>query len=448
MNKKKQTINELRCPKCGEIFQVDETAYESIVKQVRDKEFSKEIKNKEEQFEYDKKQAVQIAKMEAEKEFSEILNKKEAEIVKLKSEITEERAIAVSNIDKLALNKDMEITELKNKLESFDKDKKLEINNLISKKDAEISKLKAEKELNEKEFQLQKQSTKEKYENIIKFKDEEIERIKDFKSKLSTKMLGESLERHCETEFNKLRPIGFQNAYFEKDNDAKSGSKGDYIFRDYDEDGNENTSIMFELKHKADDTVTRKKNEDFFKELDKDRREKKCEYAILVSTLEPDNELYNAGIVDVSHKFPKMYVIRPQFFIPAITMLRNSALHSLEYKKELSLIKTQNIDISNFEAEMNDFKDKFSRNFELASRKFKTAIKEVDKTIDHLQKLKEALLSSENNLRLANNKAEDLSIKKLTKNNPTMKAKFEALKNSKQKKIAQKIIASRCDVLL
>ena len=268
---------------------------------------------------------------------------------------------------------------------------------------------------------------KEQYENQLRFKDEEIERYKDFKAKLSTKMVGETLEQHCEIEFNRLRATGFQNAYFEKDNDAKSGSKGDYIYRDIDAEGGEFISIMFEMKNEMDTTSTKKKNEDFLKELDKDRREKNCEYAVLVSLLEPENELYNSGIVDVSHKYQKMYVIRPQFFIPIITMLRNAALNALEYRRELALIKAQNIDVSNFEAEMNDFKDKFSRNFRLASEKFHKAIEEIDKTIDHLQKTKEALLSSENNLRLANNKAEDLSIKRLTRNNPTMQAKFAEL---------------------
>ena len=268
------------------------------------------------------------------------------------------------------------------------------------------------------------QALKDQYENQLRFKDEEIERYKDFKAKLSTKMVGETLEQHCEIEFNRLRATGFQNAYFEKDNDAKSGSKGDYIFRDKDSEGGEFISIMFEMKNEMDTTSTKKKNEDFLKELDKDRREKNCEYAVLVSLLEPESELYNSGIVDVSHKYPKMYVIRPQFFIPIITLLRNAALNSLEYRKELALVKAQNIDVSNFEATMNDFKDKFSKNYELASRKFKTAIEEIDKTIDHLQKTKDALLSSENNLRLANNKAEDLSIKRLTKNNPTMQVKF------------------------
>ena len=337
-------------------------------------------------------------------------------------------------MNELISKKDKEVFELKNKLESFNKDKDLEIANIVTDLSNKISaqenfilKLTNDSELAEKEYKLQEKTLKEQYELQLKFKDEEIERYKDFKAKLSTKMLGESLEQHCELSFNQLRATGFQTAYFEKDNDAKSGSKGDYIYRDYDTDGNELISIMFEMKNESDTTSKKKKNTDFLKELDKDRSEKKCEYAVLVSMLEPDNELYNSGIVDVSHNYDKMYVIRPQFFIPIITVLRNAAMKSLEYRKELSLIKAQNIDVSNFESAMNEFKDKFSKNYQLASKKFKTAIEEIDKTIEHLQKTKESLLSSENNLRLANNKAEDLTIKRLVKNNPTMQAKFEEL---------------------
>lgn len=410
-------MQEIKCPKCGEIFQVDESGYASIVKQVRDKEFTKEIESRKAQFESEKDNAVQLAKLEAEKLFNEKLSKKETELAETE------------------VKKDKEIAELKNKLANFDKDKELEINKLMTKlnnelteKESHITTLKGEKALTEKECQLKEQSLKEQYEEKLRFKDEEIARYKDFKSKLSTKMVGESLEQHCEIEFNQLRATGFKNAYFEKDNDAKTGSKGDYIYRDKDVEGIEFISIMFEMKNEMDTTSTKKKNEDFLKELDKDRREKNCEYAVLVSLLEPESELYNAGIVDMSHRYPKMYVIRPQFFIPIITLLRNAAGNSLEYKRELEIIKAQNVDVSNFEAEMNDFKDKFSRNFRLASEKFQKAIEEIDKTIDHLQKTKEALLSSENNLRLANNKAEDLSIKRLTKNNPTMAAKFEELK--------------------
>lgn len=434
-------MQEIKCPKCGEVFQVDESGYAAIVKQVRDKEFSKEIQSRESQFDAEKESAVQLAKLEAEKNFSEKLNKKEAEIAKLKSEIETEQLAKKSAVNETAAEKDKEIAELKNKLNSFNKDKELEINKLITKMNTELSqkdncitKLTGEKELTEKKFQLKEQSIKDKYETEIRFKEEEIERLKDYKLKLSTKMVGESLEQHCETEFNRLRATGFQKAYFEKDNDAKSGSKGDYIYRDYDFDGGEFISIMFEMKNETDTTSTKKKNTDFLKELDKDRKEKNCEYAVLVSLLEPENELYNTGIVDMSHHFEKMYVVRPQFFIPIITLLRNAALNSLQYKKELAMIQAQNIDITNFEAEMNDFKDKFARNVRISSEKFQKAIAEIDKTIKHLEKTKEALLSSDKHLQLANDKAEDLSIRKLTKNSPMIREKFDALKLTTSKR--------------
>lgn len=430
-------MQEIKCPKCGEVFQVDESGYSAIVQQVRDKEFSKELKSREAQFELEKDNAVQLAKLAIEKDYSEKLTQKDSEIAKLKADITTEQISKKSEISETIAQKDKEIIELKNQLATFDKDKELELTKLVNKMNTELSekdnciaKLNNEKELTQKESQLKEQSLKDQYEEKLHFKDEEIARYKDFKAKLSTKMVGESLEQHCEIEFNKLRATGFQKAYFEKDNDAKTGSKGDYIYRESDPEGGEFISIMFEMKNEMDSTSTKKKNEDFLKELDKDRKEKKCEYAVLVSLLEPENELYNSGIVDMSHRYPKMYVIRPQFFIPIITLLRNASLNSLEYRKELAVIKAQNIDVSNFEAQMNDFKEKFAKNYELASRKFKTAIDEIDKTIDHLQKTKEALLSSENNLRLANNKAEDLTIKRLTRNNPTMEAKFAELKNS------------------
>ena len=374
---------------------------------------------------------IKLTKLELEKEFNKELNDKDAKINELESELKAKEETFVAKLGEFIAVKDKEVLELQNKLKNFNKDKDLQIANIMTDMSNKLAaqenfilKITNESELAEKEFKLREQSLKDQYENKIRFKDEEIERYKDFKAKLSTKMVGETLEQHCEIEFNRLRATGFQNAYFEKDNDAKSGSKGDYVYRDKDSEGSEFISIMFEMKNEIDTTSTKKKNEDFLKELDKDRREKNCEYAVLVSLLEPESELYNSGIVDVSHKYPKMYVIRPQFFIPIITLLRNAALHSLEYKRELTLVKAQNIDVSNFEAAMNDFKDKFSKNYELASRKFKTAIEEIDKTIVHLQKTKDALLSSENNLRLANNKAEDLSIKRLTKNNPTMQAKF------------------------
>ena len=417
-------MQEIKCPKCGEVFQVDESGYAAILKQVRDKEFEKEISVRENQYESDLENAVKLAKIEAEREFDQKINSKDIEISEIEKKFNEKIS-----------KKDLEISELKSKINSCETDKKLAISEVVSEKNKELAEkenniieLKGQIKTTETEAQLKAQTEKDKYENLLKLKEEEIAHYKEFKSKMSTKMVGESLEQHCEIEFNKLRATGFQNAYFEKDNDAKTGSKGDFIYRDKDDEGVEFISIMFEMKNEMDTTATKKKNEDFFKELDKDRREKGCEYAILVSLLEPENELYNSGIVDVSHKYPKMYVIRPQFFIPIITLLRNAALNSLEYKHELAVIKNQNIDISNFENEMNDFKDKFSRNYRIASEKFAKAIEEIDKTIDHLQKTKEALLASENNLRLANNKAEDLSIKRLTRNNPTMAMKFAELK--------------------
>lgn len=432
-------MQEIKCPKCGEVFQVDESGYAAILKQVRDKEFEKEINTREVQFETEKETAIRLAKAESESHFNEALNKKDLQIAELMAKIEAE-----NNAKKLALadieaEKDKEITRLKAQIESCEKDKELAVNKVINEKDKELAekenhivKLTGQIETGEKENQLKEQALKEQYEEKLKFKDEEIAHYKDFKAKLSTKMVGETLEQHCEIEFNRLRATGFQRAYFEKDNDAKSGSKGDYIFRESDDEGIEFISIMFEMKNEMDQTATKKKNEDFLKELDKDRREKNCEYAVLVSLLEPESELYNSGIVDVSHRYPKMYVIRPQFFIPMITLLRNAALHSLQYKQELAVIKNQNIDISHFEEDMNEFKDKFFRNFRLASEKFQKAIDEIDKTIEHLQKTKEALLSSEKNLRLANNKAEDLSIKRLTRNNPTMAAKFAELEDRKK----------------
>ena len=398
--KEANVMNEIKCPKCGEVFEVNEVSYAAILKQVRDQEFDKEIRQREKAFENDKENAVEIA------------------IAKKASE--KEREIA---------NKNTEIEKLKGELQISQLNADMAVKTAVQEKETEIIELKSKLDRINGEQELEKQSIKQKYEAELKFKDEEIERYKDFKARLSTKMVGESLEQHCEIEFNKLRATGFQNAYFEKDNDAKSGSKGDFIFREFSPDGVEFISIMFEMKNQNETTATKHKNEDFFKELDKDRREKNCEYAVLVSLLEEDSELYNSGIVDVSYRYEKMYVIRPQFFIPLITLLRNAALNSLQYKRELSVIRNQNIDITHFEEDMNDFKEKFGRNFRLASEKFQKAIDEIDKTIDHLQKTKEALLSSENNLRLANNKAEELSIKRLTKNNPTMQQKFEELKN-------------------
>ena len=438
-------MQEIKCPKCGEVFQVDESGYAAIVKQVRDKEFEKEVDMRESQFASEKEIAIMLAKAESEKRFNETISQKDILISQLQSKIDAQdsaQKLAVSDIaaekDKELAQKDTQIAQLKAQIDSCEKDKELAVNKIVGEKDKELAekekhivKLSGQIETSEKESQLKEQSLKDQYEERLKLKDEEIAHYKDFKSRLSTKMIGESLEQHCEIEFNKLRSTGFQNAYFEKDNDAKTGSKGDYIYKDYDPDGVEIVSVMFEKRNEMETTATKKKNEDFLKELDKDRREKNCEYAVLVSLLEPDNELYNSGIVDMSHRFPKMYVIRPQFFIPMITLLRNAAMNALQYKQELAVIKNQNIDISHFEEDMNEFKDKFSRNFRLASEKFQKAIEEIDKTIDHLQKTKDALLSSENNLRLANSKAEDLSIKRLVKNNPTMAAKFAELEDKK-----------------
>ena len=391
-------MHEIKCPNCGTVFQIDEMDYQNVVKQIRDQEFEKEISEREKQYKIEKESAIELAKSKIEKEYQE--------------RVTEQK---------------LEIVELKNKLVLQDKESTLTIQNALSKKESEISTLSNQLELLKNDFLMKEKNLKETYEEKLKDREEQISYYRDFKAKQSTKMIGESLEVHCSNEFNKLRPL-FANAYFEKDNDARSGSKGDFIYRDYDDEGMEFVSVMFEMKNEADMTATKHKNEDFFKELDKDRREKKCEYAVLVSLLEIDNDYYNEGIVDVSHKYEKMYVIRPQFFIPLITLIRGMAMNSLKYKKELLMIQNQNIDISHFEDNLNTFKEGFARNYRLASDKFKKAIDEIDKTIDHLQKTKEALLSSENNLRLANNKADDLTIQRLTKGNETMKKLFSETK--------------------
>lgn len=439
-------MQEIKCPNCGAVFQVDESSYESIIRQVRNEEFARELHERTEQLEKEKAIAIKLAKTETAGELNEQLSKRDAKIAELEAKINSagnrtrlEVNEAVSVKEKEITAKDNEISDLKARLAMMEAEKKLAVNEAITRKDKEISDQKEKIallngviETNEKSAQLKEQSIRENYEEKLKSKDEQIEYYRDFKARQSTKMIGESLEQHCETEFNKMRAAGFKNAYFEKDNDARTGSKGDFIFRESSEDGTEFISIMFEMKNEADQTATKHKNEDFLKELDKDRNEKGCEYAVLVSLLEADNDFYNTGIVDMSHRYPKMYVIRPQFFVPMITLLRNAALNSLQYREELAVIKNQNIDISNFEADMNEFKDKFARNYRIASEKFKKAIEEIDKTIDHLQKTKDALLSSENNLRLANNKAEDLTIKKLTRNNPTMAAKFGELHKNKE----------------
>ena len=429
-------MQEIKCPKCGEVFQVDASGYASIVKQVRDKEFHAELHNREVQFAKDKETAVALAEARQQSTFQEQLSAKDTEIEQLKHRLALLEQSRDQAIAQEVAKKDAEITQLNAQIGAFSQEKQLAVLEAVSAKDKELSEkqqqltvLEGKIQSQEGESRIREQSLRTQYENILKFKEEEIAHYKDLKSRMSTKMVGETLEQHCEIEFNKLRSTGFQNAYFEKDNDARTGSKGDYIFRE-SSDGTEFISIMFEMKNEMETTATKKKNEDFFKELDKDRREKNCEYAVLVSLLEPDNELYNSGIVDVSHRYPKMYVIRPQFFIPMITLLRNAALNSLQYRQELAVIRNQNIDITHFEEDMNKFKDSFARNYRLASEKFHKAIEEIDKTIDHLQKTKDALLSSENNLRLANNKAEELSIKKLTRNNPTMTAKFAELKEN------------------
>ena len=432
-------MNEIICPHCHKAFKVDEAGYADILKQVRDHQFEEELQNRLALAEKDKQSAIQIAVAKVREALQEQLAQKETALIQLKSEkeaeLAQKLAQKETEVAQLKAEKTNELTQLKAQLDNAEVAKKLAITEAVQKIEKERDNLLNEVKTKELEKQNLESTLVQEYtaklqskEEIIKYKEEEIARVKDMKAKLSTKMIGETLEQHCETEFNKLRATAFQNAYFEKDNDARSGSKGDFIYKETDEAGNEIISIMFEMKNEGDETATKKKNEDFFKELDKDRNEKKCEYAVLVTMLEAESEYYNTGIVDVSHKYPKMYVVRPQFFIPIITLLRNAAMNSLKYKAELALVKNQNIDITNFEEKINQFKEGFARNYDLASRKFQTAIDEIDKTIIHLQKTKEALLSSDNNLRLANQKAEDLTIKKLTHGNPTMKAKFDELK--------------------
>lgn len=499
-------MQEIKCPKCGEVFAVDETGYAQIVKQVRDKEFEKELGQREKNIEEMKQSEWKVAQLERQKEFEkalkereDVLAEKEKAIEHLKAQISgketekklaiteaqsqkdreremevgkkndelaeknrmieelkariensetekrlavteaqsqkdQERDLAVGKKNDELAEKNRTIEELKAKIENSETEKKLAVSEAvqnrekeISEKTMEITELKSQLTSKAAESQLREQALQEQYEDKLKQKEELITYYKDFKARQSTKMVGESLEQHCMIQFNSLRMTAFPNAYFEKDNDAQNGSKGDFIFRESVE-GTEFISIMFEMKNEMDETATKHKNDDFFKKLDKDRREKNCEYAVLVSLLEMDNDLYNDGIVDVSYKYEKMYVIRPQFFIPMITLLRNAAMNSLQYRRELELAKHQQIDILHFEENMNAFKEGFARNYDIASRKFKLAVEEIDKTISHLQKTKEALLSSENQLRLANNKADDLSIKKLTKNSPAVKEMFEELK--------------------
>ena len=460
-------MKDIICPHCHKAFKVDEAGYADILKQVRDSEFDEQLHKRLELAEREKLNAVELAKEKAASEMQKAAAVKEAEIQELKALLDkgeQSRKLAVAEAmaavekerDKLAAelaqakqetqaasqmaelkrskdlqeavaNKEAEIQSLKNKLESNELNQKLAIKEALEVVQKERDILQNNLQQVELQKKLDEQSLRERYQTQIKDRDDAIERLRDMKAKLSTKMVGETLEQHCETEFNRLRATAFSKAYFEKDNDAKGGSKGDYIFREADAASNEIVSIMFEMKNKNDTTATKKRNEDFLKELDKDRSEKGCEYAILVSLLEPESELYNSGIVDVSHRYPKMYIIRPQFFIPMITLLRNAAMNSLQYKAELALVKSQSIDVTHFEEKLETFKSGFSRNYDLASKKFQTAVEEIDKSIDHLQKTREALIGSQNNLRLANDKAQDITIKKLTHGNPTMKEKFAAL---------------------
>jgi len=460
-------MHDVICPHCEKAFKIDEAGYAEILKQVRNSEFEEQLHERLELAEKEKLNAVELVRHEVGSEMQKAGAAKDVEIQELKSKLDAEevaRKLAVTealsaiekerdglsndleqakqhsesllklaeeklskDVQETAARKDSEIQELKAKLDAKDVAQKLAINEAVSAVEKERDNLKNSLTQAELEKQLAEKSLKDKYETQIKDRDDAIERLRDMKARLSTKMVGETLEQHCETEFNRIRSTAFPNAYFEKDNDASTGSKGDYIFRDSNEAGTEIVSIMFEMKNESDTTATKKKNEDFLKELDKDRREKECEYAVLVTLLEPDSELYNSGIVDVFHRYSKMYIIRPQFFIPIITLLRNAAMKALEYKTELALVKAQNVDITNFESDLDNFKTAFAKNYDLASRKFQTAIDEIDKSIDHLQKTKDALLGTDRNLRLANNKAQDLTIKKLTRGNPTMASKFEEL---------------------
>ena len=502
---------EIICPKCGTAFTIDEAGYADILKQVRDKDFDRQLHERLEQTERENSKIRELDKAQAEQTLQKTKSAKDAQIQELQAKLESEQAakeLAVSEalrkvekekddlsakldkaesekqqaldlaeanskseLQKAAADKEAEIVKLQNQLDAFELQKKQELAQalgpvekerddfkgrlerlqlekeseeklskeqlksqlqaVVADKDSEIAELKSNLDKAELQSKVEAKSLKERYEVQIQDRDEQIERLRDLKAKLSTKMVGETLEQHCQIEFNKLRSTAFPNAYFEKDNDARTGSKGDFIFRDKDDSGTEIVSIMFEMKNEMDTTSTKHKNEDFFKELDKDRREKGCEYAIMVSLLEPDSDLYNTGIVDVSYRYPKMYVVRPQFFIPIITLLRDAAKNSLQYKNELEEVKAQNIDITHFEDELESFKSSFGRNYDIASKKFKTAVEEIDKSINHLNKIKDALLGSENQLRLANNKAQDVTIRRLTRNNETMKAKFDEVKKSK-----------------
>ena len=462
-------MHEINCPHCGKAFKIDEAGYADILKQVRDGDFEQQLHERLERAEQDKRHAIELATARAASDLQKAAAAKDAEIQGLQArldagEVARRLAVAealgnvekqrdalanelqqarqeqqaaskladamlANEVQKAAAAKDAQIQELTSRLQAVELAQKLAITEAVSPLARERDELRSSLERAQLEKQLAEKSLKDRYETQIKDRDDAIERLRDMKARLSTKMVGETLEQHCETEFNRIRATAFPRAYFEKDNDARTGSKGDYIFRDTDESGTEIVSIMFEMKNEGDRTATKNRNEDFLKELDKDRSEKGCEYAVLVSLLEPDSELYNTGIVDVFHRYPKMYVVRPQFFIPIITLLRNAAMNTVKYKSELALVRAQNIDITHFESELESFKTAFAKNYDLASRRFQTAIDEIDKSIDHLQKTKEALLGTDRNLRLANDKAQDVTIKKLTRGNPTMAAKFAELKD-------------------
>lgn len=437
-------MSELKCPNCNKFFSIDESDYLSLVSQVRTSEFNKEIKEKVSAETEKQRAKSETEKIKTEKEYAEKLSEKDAEIERLKSQISNFESVKKIAVSDALKEKESEISKINEEIIKLnaeisqkDTESRLAVATAVQEKEKEISDkntqimdLNSQLTLKDKERELSEKLIAERYDIQLKLKDEQIQQYKDFKARQSTKMIGESLEQHCSNQFNSLRATAFRSAYFEKDNDARTGSKGDFIFRDFAEDGTEYVSIMFEMKNEADTTASKHKNEHFFRELDKDRKEKNCEYAVLVSLLESDNDFYNNGIVDVSYMsgFEKMYVIRPQFFIPLITLLRNAAMNSLQYQRELAIVKNQQLDIVHFEENMDEFKKGFARNYELASKKFKTAIEEIDKTIEHLQKTRDALLSSENNLRLANNKAEDLSIKKLTKNAPSVAEMFNEIK--------------------
>ena len=471
-------MHELKCPKCGAAFTIDEAGYADILKQVRDSDFEKQLHERLALAEQDKRSALELAQAQSASQLQQTAAAKNAEIQELQAQIkaqneaaetasqlavaqalgsVEKERDALANelaqakqdllaqaqltqvqlhaeLQKVQASKDQEISALKASLQASNTEKTLAVTQATSSIEKERDALSSSLQLLQTEKELAEKALREKHAIEIKDREQEIERLRDMKARLSTKMVGETLEQHCETEFNRIRATAFTRAYFEKDNDASSGSKGDYIFRDHDDAGTEIVSIMFEMKNENETTATKKKNEDFFKELDKDRTEKGCEYAVLVSLLEPESELYNTGIVDVSYRYPKMYVVRPQFFIPIITLLRNAATSALAYKTELALVKAQNLDITQFEAKLDGFKSAFSKNYDLASRRFKTAIDEIDKSIDHLQKTKDALLGADRNLRLANDKAQEVTIKKLTSNNPTMAGKFAELNNQASEK--------------